>query len=45
VGSLSVWNQKLAPLEWARMAVIVASGIIAMRLEKKDEIEEAGFES
>ena len=40
-----VWNQRLAPLEWAGMAVIIASGIIAMRREKKDEIEEAGFES
>ena len=27
------------------MAVIVASGIIAMRAEKKEQVEEAGFES
>ena len=45
VATFLVWNQRLAPLEWAGMAVIVASGIIAMRLEKKEQVEEAGFES
>jgi drug/metabolite transporter (DMT)-like permease len=40
-----LWNEKLEPLEWAGMAVIIASGILAMRVEKKDEVEEAGFES
>ncbi len=40
-----VGNERLAPLELAGMAVIIASGILAMRVEKKDEIEEAGFES
>jgi drug/metabolite transporter (DMT)-like permease len=40
-----VGNERLAPLELAGMAVIIASGILAMRVEKKEEIEEAGFES
>jgi drug/metabolite transporter (DMT)-like permease len=40
-----VWSERLQPLEWAGMAVIIASGILAMRVEKKEQIEEAGFES
>jgi drug/metabolite transporter (DMT)-like permease len=40
-----LWNDRLSPLEWAGIAVIVASGLIAMRVEKKEQIEEAGFES
>ena len=39
-----LWNDVLSPLEWAGIAVIVASGIIAMRVEKKEQVEEAGFE-
>ena len=45
IATFFVWNERLAPLELAGMAVIIASGILAMRVEKKDEIEEAGFES
>ncbi len=40
-----VWNERVAPLEWAGMLVIVASGIMAMRGERKEQVEEAGFES
>jgi drug/metabolite transporter (DMT)-like permease len=40
-----VWNEHLQPLEWAGMAIIIASGVLAMRQEKKEQIEEAGFES
>lgn len=40
-----LWNDNPSALEWAGMAVIVASGLIAMRVEKKEHIEEAGFES
>jgi drug/metabolite transporter (DMT)-like permease len=40
-----VWNERMARLEWAGMLVIVASGIMAMRAERKEEVEEAGFES
>lgn len=45
IATVVIWNDPLTPLEWAGMTVIAASGIIAMRVEKKDEIEEAGFES
>ncbi|MEP7068071.1 MAG: DMT family transporter [Usitatibacter sp.] len=45
VATFIVWNERLAPLEWAGMAIIIASGILAMRVEKKDQVEEAGFES
>lgn len=31
----AVWNEKLAPLEWIGMAVIIASGLMAMRAEKR----------
>ena len=40
-----VWSERMAALEWAGMLVIVASGIMAMRAERKEEVEEAGFES
>ena len=40
-----VWKERLSPLEWAGMLVIVASGIMAMRAEPKEQVEEAGFES
>ena len=45
IATMLVWKQPLAPLEWIGMLVIVASGILAMRVEPKEEIEEAGFES
>jgi drug/metabolite transporter (DMT)-like permease len=45
IATFFVWNERLAALELAGMAIIIASGILAMRVEKKDEIEEAGFES
>ena len=45
IATVVLWNDTLTPLEWAGMAVIAASGIIAMRVEKKEQIEEAGFES
>ena len=40
-----VWGETLKPMEWTGMAIIMASGVLAMRQEKKEEIEEAGFES
>jgi drug/metabolite transporter (DMT)-like permease len=45
IATFFVWHERLAPLELAGIAVIIASGILAMRVEKKEEIEEAGFES
>jgi drug/metabolite transporter (DMT)-like permease len=43
--TILLWNDRPTPLEWAGMAVIIASGIIAMRVEKKEQVEEGGFES
>ncbi len=40
-----VWDERLSALEWAGMAVIIASGVMAMRVENKEQVEEAGFES
>jgi len=40
-----VWSERLQPLEWVGMGIIIASGVLAMRQEKKEQIEEAGFES
>ena len=40
-----VWGERLQPLEWVGMGIIIASGVLAMRQEKKEQIEEAGFES
>jgi drug/metabolite transporter (DMT)-like permease len=45
VATFLLWNEKLTPLEWAGMTVIIASGLLAMRVEKKEQVEEAGFES
>ena len=45
VATFIVWNERLAPFEWLGMGIIIASGILAMRVEKKEQVEEAGFES
>lgn len=39
-----IWGEALTTLEWAGIAVIVAAGVMAMKVEKKEQIEEAGFE-
>ena len=44
IASLFIFADPITPLAWVGMAVIVASGLIAMRFEKKDIVEEAGFE-
>jgi S-adenosylmethionine uptake transporter len=41
----AVWGDVLSPLAWAGMVVIVASGLIALRVEKKEQAPEAGLES
>ncbi len=43
--TFAVWGDTLSALAWAGMVVIVASGLVAMRVEKKDQVKEAGFES
>jgi drug/metabolite transporter (DMT)-like permease len=35
VATMLVWKQHLAPLEWIGMLAIVASGILALRAERK----------
>lgn len=45
VFGMVLWNDRLTALEWGGIAVIVASGMLAMRVEKKEQVEEAGFES
>jgi drug/metabolite transporter (DMT)-like permease len=42
--TIVLWSDRLTPLEWAGMGIIILSGIIAMRVEKKELVEEAGFE-
>ena len=37
-----LWNDRLTPLEWAGMGIIILSGIIAMRTERKELVEEGG---
>lgn len=44
LATIVIWGESLTWLEWVGMAVIIASGILAMRVEKKEQIEEAGFE-
>jgi drug/metabolite transporter (DMT)-like permease len=45
LATLAIWHDPITPLEWAGMAVIVAAGVLAMRVESKEQVEEAGFES
>ena len=40
-----VWNERLPASEVGGIAIIIASGLMAMRVEKKEAVEEAGFES
>jgi drug/metabolite transporter (DMT)-like permease len=42
---VTFWDDRLAFAGWAGIVVIVASGLIALRVEKKEHVEEAGFES
>jgi drug/metabolite transporter (DMT)-like permease len=42
---VSFWDDRLTPMGWAGIVVIVASGLIALRVERKEQVEEAGFES
>ena len=42
---VTFFGDRIPVLGWAGIVVIVASGLIALRVEKKDQVEEAGFES
>jgi S-adenosylmethionine uptake transporter len=43
--TLVIWGGGIGWMEIAGMVVIATSGVLAMRVEKKEDIEEAGFES
>jgi drug/metabolite transporter (DMT)-like permease len=40
-----IWGGGIGWMEIAGMIVIATSGVLAMRVEKKEDVEEAGFES
>lgn len=42
---VTFWDDRLTFMGWAGIVVIVASGLMALRVEKKEQVEEAGFES
>jgi drug/metabolite transporter (DMT)-like permease len=39
-----LWDDRLSLLAWLGMAVIVASGLLALRVEKKEQVEETGID-
>ncbi len=45
IATFVLWDERMATMGYTGMAVIIASGIMAMRVEKKEAVEEAGFES
>ena len=42
---VTFWEDRLSILGWTGIVVIVASGLLALRVEKNEHVEEAGFES
>ena len=40
-----IWGMAIGWMEIAGMVIIATSGVLAMRVEKKEQVEEAGFES
>ena len=44
IATVVLWGESLTLLVWLGMAAIIASGLLAMRVEKKEHVEEAGFE-
>jgi S-adenosylmethionine uptake transporter len=40
-----IWGGGIGWMEIAGMVIIATSGVLAMRVEKKEDVEEAGFES
>lgn len=45
VATIVLWDERLAWMEWGGMAVIIVSGILAMRAERKAKLEEGGFDN
>ena len=44
MATMIVWREPLAPLEWAGMLVIVASGVLAMRSKPEADAGKAGLD-
>ena len=45
VFTILIWGGGIGWMEFLGMIVIATSGVLAMRVEKKEDVEEAGFES
>lgn len=45
IATIVLWQDRLTWLEWTGMAVIVAGGILAMRVEKKEQVPKATLEA
>lgn len=45
IATVFLWDEVPTALAWAGMSTIVASGLLALRVEKKEQVEEAGFEA
>jgi drug/metabolite transporter (DMT)-like permease len=45
IATIVVWSDALTGFEWAGMAVIIAAGILAMRVEKKEQVPKATLEA
>ena len=45
IATIVVWSDTLTAFEWVGMAVIIAAGILAMRVEKKEQVPQAKLEA
>jgi S-adenosylmethionine uptake transporter len=45
IATIVVWSDTLTGFEWIGMAVIIAAGILAMRVEKKEQVPQAKLEA
>jgi drug/metabolite transporter (DMT)-like permease len=45
IATIVLWDDTLTGFEWLGMAVIVASGILAMRVEKREQVQKATLEA
>lgn len=45
VATIVIWDDRLGWFEWTGMAVIAGSGILAMMIERREKVEEGGFDN
>jgi drug/metabolite transporter (DMT)-like permease len=45
IATIVLWQDRLTGFEWAGMAVIIGAGILAMRVEKKEQVPKATLEA